>query len=442
MVNQEYLIQATNKLYALTSLFPKKEPLRYKMRELADDILAEFIFLSKDKYNPKRSEKLRNFEIMVEILQAFLEVAGNQNRVDMRSIFELKGEYKKILNHTLSDDIKVSILIPCYNEEKSIRKCVQSCLDQTRKADEIVVVDDGSTDKTPEILESFGDKIKVKRIEKNSGNKSYAQEAGLRDLKGDIFIATDADTILDKNFVKRTVSNFSKEEVVAVSGYVKALKHNWLTTCRELDYIIGQNIHKVAQAYINALFVIPGCAGAFKTDFFRENIGFDHDTLTEDLDFTYKLHESGLKIKYDRSVIVYTQDPQDLKSYIKQMRRWYAGGWQNLMKHFKKIFNRAGNIFELSLIYIEGLIFSGLLFLIPLININVFNNYIFFYFSVLLGCAVYASLKNKNIDLLFCFPFYCLMIFLNAWIFLESFFNEVILKNKNMVWLSPARRTI
>lgn len=442
MTKKERLLQVTKNLYSLTLLFPKKEPLKHIMRDVADEILSEFILLSREESQPEKSKLLNNFKETTEALDGFFDIVCTQNWVDSSDILELREDYRRLSARILSGDIKISIMVPCYNEEKSIQKCIESCLNQTREPDEIIVIDDGSTDSTPEILDSFGDRIKVKRIEKNSGNKSYAQELGLRFLKGDVFITTDADTVLDKKFVERVYSDFKKEKVVAIAGYVKSLKHNWLTTCRDLDYIIGQDIHKVAQSLISALFVIPGCAGVFKTDVFKEHVGFDHDTLTEDLDFTYKLHESGFKIKYDRSVVAYTQDPQDLNSYIRQMRRWYSGGWQNLTKHFKRIFNKTENVFELSLIYIEGLIFSALLFLVPLININVFRTYIFFYFTILFACAVYASLKRKNPDLLVYFPLYCLIIFLNAWIFLESFISETILKNKNLVWRKPDRRPI
>ena len=88
---------------------------------------------------------------------------------------------------------KISVLIPAYNEEKSIGKCVESCLNQTRNPDEIIVVNDGSTDNTLQILKSFGNQIKIIDLEKNTGNKSKAQEIGLNYVHTDIFITTDAD---------------------------------------------------------------------------------------------------------------------------------------------------------------------------------------------------------------------------------------------------------
>jgi cellulose synthase/poly-beta-1,6-N-acetylglucosamine synthase-like glycosyltransferase len=334
--------------------------------------------------------------------------------------------------------MKISILIPAHNEEKSIRICIDSCLNQSRIPDEIVVVNDGSTDKTAEILASFGEKIKVISGPEATGNKSFAQEIGLSYVSGEVLICTDADTVLDKKFVELIEKDFIDPELAAVAGYVRSLKYNWLTACRALDYVIGQNIYKLAQSYINFIFVIPGAAGAYRTEIFKKYVTFDHDTVTEDLDFTYKFNKKELRIKYDREAIVYTQDPPSIKSYINQMRRWYGGGWQNLIKHFR-IIKGPAKALELSLMYIEGLVFSLMCFLIPLVNIRFELYFISFYFLVIQALAIYAAIKEKRVSLLYVSLPYLLLVFINAWIFLEQFFNEVIFKKKNLIWLRPDR---
>lgn len=338
--------------------------------------------------------------------------------------------------------IKISVLIPCHNEEKSIKKCVDSCLDQTRKADEIIVVNDSSTDNSLKILKRFGKKIKVIQTLSKASSKSHVQERGLRFLKGDIFITTDADTILDNKFVEIVAQNFTDPKTVAVAGYVKSLKHNWLTACRELNYIIGQKFDKLAQSYLDALFVIPGCAGAFRTKIFKENIFFEHDTITEDLDFTFKLHEEGLKIKYEKKAIVYTQDPDNLKSYIKQMKRWYGGGWQNLAKHYRQILNKPRSVLELCFIYGDGLLASVLIFLTPLLDVHLFVQLMKIYFPIMGGFAIYAAITEKRKDVLIYFPLQSLLTLINSWIFIQEFINEIILKRKNTVWFQPERRLI
>lgn len=337
--------------------------------------------------------------------------------------------------------MKISLLVPCFNEEKSLEACLNSYLNQTRQFDEIIFVDDSSTDRTPEILARYADKIIVRRTPKNSGNKSHAQEFGMQFISGDIFVTTDADTILERNFAKEIEKDFTRPEVMAVAGYVRSLKYNWLTACRALDYSIGQNLYKLAQDNINFLFVIPGAAGAFRTEIFKKYIGFDHDTLTEDLDFTYKLHKNDLKLIYNRQAIAYTQDPVDLRSYINQMRRWYSGGWQNLIKHLD-IVKRPAQAFELSFMYIEGLIFSALIFLIPLLSVYAAVIFLAFYFVIAPFFAYYCAAKEDRPDFLLYFPLYPFVTFINAYVFLEQFFKEVILRKKNLVWLKPKRITL
>ena len=123
----------------------------------------------------------------------------------------------------------ISVLIPCYNEEKTIRACLESVLLQTRPADQIVVVNDGSTDGTAAILDEYRTRAIVVRTPLNTGNKSYAQEYGLQFVSGDIFVTTDADTLLSPDFLERIEKDFENPRVEAVAGYVRSMKNNWLT---------------------------------------------------------------------------------------------------------------------------------------------------------------------------------------------------------------------
>lgn len=341
----------------------------------------------------------------------------------------------------MNDKQTISILVPCYNEEKTIQKCVESWLDQTYPADEVIIVNDCSTDNSLEILKKFGDKITIIDLPQNTGNKSFVQEEGLRHIKTDIFIATDADTIMDRNFVERVRLAFQDKTVQAFAGYVKSLKCNWLTACREIDYIVGQDLHKMAQYEIKFLLVIPGCAGAFRTEMFRKYIMFDHDTLTEDLDFTYKINRLGLNIFYDREAVVYTQDPSNLKSYINQIRRWYSGGWQNLMKHIG-IVRSPLKAMELSILYMDGLVFYPLLFVIPVISQQAFLYLLAHGFTLGLIFGLYSAIKRKRIDLLLYSPLYVPVTYIHAYIFMEQFIREVILKKKNLIWFHPERREV
>ena len=344
---------------------------------------------------------------------------------------------------TTQPRLRISLLVPCYNEEKSLEASLQACLRQARKFDEMVFVDDSSTDKTSEILARYKSQITHVKTPRNTGNKSSAQEYGLQFVSGDIIVTTDADTLLDPNFTEEIEKSFLlSQRVVAVAGYVKSLSYNWLTLCRAFEYAIGQNIHKLAQHHMDYIFVMPGAASAFRTEIFRTHISFDHDTITEDLDFTYKIHRKGLKIVFNPKAISYTQDPTDLRNYINQMRRWFGGGWQNLLKHYTIIPTTPIRAFELSLMYAEGLIFSVLLFVIPLLNLWVAMWLWVSYIIVAFVFSVWAAWKEKRPALMLVPIPYMVLIYINAYIYLEQFVKEIILRKKNLVWFKPDRISI
>jgi len=334
--------------------------------------------------------------------------------------------------------VRLSLLVPCWNEASSIRRSAESWLNQTRPFDEIIVVDDASTDGTGEILQSFGSRITVLRTPRNLGNKSYAQEVGLSRVTGDVFVTTDGDTLLHPDFAKEIETCFDDPEVAAAGGYVRSLHHNWITRHRAFEYVIGQNFHKVAQSYLSSLFVIPGAAGAFRTDIFRQSLTFDHDTIAEDLDFTYKLHSQGHRIAYNRNAVVYTQDPATLESYMNQMRRWMGGGWQNLQKNYHTV-ERPAHALVLALLYGEGLVFSSLLFLLPLLNLRLAGFVLVPYLIVAAVLSTYAAVKERRSDLVFAYIPYLLFIYINAYVFLEQFLLEVVLQRKQLRWFTPER---
>ena len=332
--------------------------------------------------------------------------------------------------------VSVSILIPAYNEEKSIKKCLESCFNQTRRLNEILVVNDGSTDNTLKILKSYKRKIKIINLKKNTGNKSKAQEIGLKYVKTDIFITTDADTKLDGKFVEEAVKSLKGKKISAVCGFVESEDRNWLTRVREIDYIICQTIHKKAQSIINAVFVLAGCASAFRTKDFKKTVSFDHDNITEDLDFTYKLKLADKKITYNSKLIVYTQDPDNLKSYIKQIYRWYSGGWTCLRKNIR-ILKKPNNALILSLTYLEGLI-MGILFIFSpfLFSIN-FGFFVYFFiaeFTLVSLCMSYGMIKYKRYNLFFYLLHHYFVHIINDVVFLLTFVEEIIFNKRNLTW--------
>ncbi|NTV54900.1 MAG: glycosyltransferase family 2 protein [Candidatus Moranbacteria bacterium] len=338
--------------------------------------------------------------------------------------------------------MKISVLIPCHNEKRSVAACIESCLNQTVPPDEIVVVDDGSTDDSKNVIRKFGKRVKLVALAENTGNKSLAQEKGLKHVTGDVVIMTDADTVLHFEFIEKTKEAFTadrKKTVAAVAGRVISMKHNWVTASRAIDYAIGFDIFKQAQSAIGYVFVMPGCATAMRTDVLR-SLSFNHDTVTEDLDFTYQIHLKGLHISYVADAIVYTQDPPNIPSYVRQMRRWYCGGWQNLIKYYPVIFRKPIAAVELTLMFGEGLLYSLFLTFLMLIYPEFFFLRIIpFYFVITFLFSAYAAVRDKRPELVLYFPAYLFIVFLNAGISMYEFFREVVLRKQSLVWLKADR---
>ena len=120
------------------------------------------------------------------------------------------------------------------------------------------------------------------------------------------------------------------------------------------------------------------------------------------------------------------------------MRRWYGGGWQNLLKHLH-VPKKLGMAFELSIVYAEGLTFSILAFVLPFINMQVALIYLGMYSLVALLLALFGAVCERRVDFFAVLPAYIFLRYVNAYVFVEQFFKEIVLGDTTMVWYKPDR---
>jgi peptidoglycan-N-acetylglucosamine deacetylase len=230
---------------------------------------------------------------------------------------------------------RVTILIPAYNEESVIVDTVEAALASGYPRLEVLVVDDGSADRTSELVQdNFGSDRRVRLLQQPNSGKPTALNHGLAEATGEIIVSIDADTIVDPEAVPRLVRHFADPKVAAVAGNVKVANRNkWITRWQALEYITSQNLEKRAFDLLNCIPVVPGAAGAWRADVLRESGGFSGETVAEDTDLTLTIRRSGWKILYDEDAIGRTEVPETVDTLIRQRFRWTYGTLQAVWKH-------------------------------------------------------------------------------------------------------------
>lgn len=235
----------------------------------------------------------------------------------------------------------VSVVIAAYNEDKVIRKTITSILDNGYADLEVVVVNDGSKDRTLEVLqESFGRDSRVRILTQPNRGKAEALNHGIRESRYDILVALDADTIFRKGTIEKLVRHFSDPLVGAVSGNARVgNRKKWITRFQSIEYICGFNLDRRALDLMNAITVVPGAVGAWRKDLILAAGGFGDDTLAEDTDLTLAIRRLGADIRYEDEAIAYTEAPETTRDLAKQRFRWAFGTLQAAWKHRDATFN-------------------------------------------------------------------------------------------------------
>ena len=229
---------------------------------------------------------------------------------------------------------EISVIVPAFNEETTISKCIQSLLYLDYPNYEIIVVDDGSTDRTREIVQRF-ESSKVKVVHQQNQGKANALNNGTLLSKGDIIVTVDADTTIQRGSLKRIASRFAfNHRLGAVAGNIKVdPAPGLLNALQATEYTVGINLIRKTQSMLGCVMIVPGPIAAMKREAIQRVGLFSDDTFAEDFDVTMKLLKAGYKVEYEEKAIAYTDAPKNLEDLIKQRRRWYRGMIQVLDKH-------------------------------------------------------------------------------------------------------------
>jgi peptidoglycan-N-acetylglucosamine deacetylase len=278
---------------------------------------------------------------------------------------------------------RVAVLIPAYNEEKVIERTIQGALDSDYPNLRVIVIDDGSKDRTLEIAhrtfareEAAG---KVIILTKPNGGKAEALNFGLEHIgDAEIFVGIDADTIIAPDAIVRMVPHFLNPKVGAVAGNAKVGNRvNLWTRWQALEYITSQNFERRALNTMGAVSVVPGAIGAWRVAAVCEAGGYHVDTVAEDADLTMALLRNGNRVQYEDMALAFTEAPTTANALMRQRFRWSFGILQAIFKH-RGVFARKGALGFVALPNI--LIFQILLPLVsPFIDIMFVTGVIWYF---------------------------------------------------------------
>ena len=274
----------------------------------------------------------------------------------------------------------IAIVVPAYNEEKVIIESVKSLLSLEYPLNEVIVVNDGSSDNTVDcLLEEFelqridaefpielpcepvhdiyraADRDLV-LIDKDNGGKADALNAGLYFTDKPLFCAIDADSLIERGALKDIVEPFltNPSTTVATGGTVRiangvsfrkgapdevTLPRNRLIRFQVVEYLRAFFLGRTGLSRLGGLLIISGAFGLFKTEVLRDLGGYDTNSVTEDMELVVRLHRQFIDADREYNItfvphpIVWTEAPTSLTVLSRQRRRWFRGLLDTLIKH-------------------------------------------------------------------------------------------------------------
>jgi poly-beta-1,6-N-acetyl-D-glucosamine synthase len=243
----------------------------------------------------------------------------------------------------------VSVVVPAWNEEVGILSTIKSIMQNSYSSIEVIVVNDGSTDRTEEIVKRYIASHKkyftsagksIVYSHKRNGGKGAALNHAIEMAKGEIIVTVDADSIADKDMIKNLVSYFGDQNIDAVVGNVKvAGEVGFINLLQRLEYLFGF-YHKRAHSVLGAEYIYGGACAAFRKQTVFDTIGhFDTSSITEDIEMSLRTRYHGHGAVYADDAICYTEGASTVLGLIKQRLRWKKGRFEAFSKYRRMFFS-------------------------------------------------------------------------------------------------------
>lgn len=239
----------------------------------------------------------------------------------------------------------IDIVVPCYNEGKTIEKTINTLLDSDYKGlKKIIVVDDCSTDNSYEIIKKLAKnnpKILAVRTPKNTGKASGSKNYGSKFATSELIGFIDSDSFSEKTAISRMVGFFDEEKVGAVTSLVLVSNsNNPMEKFQMIEYRIIAFTRKLL-GFVDGIYVTPGALAIYNRKVFEEVGKFDEKNMTEDIEITWNMVSRGYNIRMSAPAVVRTEVPSTVKDWFKQRVRWNIGGLETINK-YKTAFIKKG----------------------------------------------------------------------------------------------------
>lgn len=245
----------------------------------------------------------------------------------------------------LSDDLSyvpsVSIVVPAYNEARGIARSLCSLASSVYDGQlEVIVVDDGSTDGTGELVRGLK-LAKLRLIRQANKGKAAALNRGVRASTGEVIVTVDGDTLFEERTLAYLVQRLRDPSIGAVSGNTKVgNRQSLIGRWQHIEYVMGFNLDRRAYEIIGATPTVPGAIGAFRRQALADIGGISGSTLAEDTDITLELARAGWNVVYEERARAWTEAPSNLRGLYRQRERWAYGTIQAAWKHRRALWAR------------------------------------------------------------------------------------------------------
>jgi len=237
----------------------------------------------------------------------------------------------------------VTFLVPCWNEGNTIENTIKSVhnLNYPQEKIKMVIVDDGSTDDTWQVLQKYDDDPNIKLITKKNSGKTGSVNTGLLYVSTPFVCSIDADTFLEPDAL-RTIATYALHhpELVSVGGTLLIHKPKTLAqSAQSVDYQMF-SFSKKMLGLLGGVLVAPGAFSLYKTRVLRDIGGWRDGHGLEDLELTFRMQEQGMKVDHCHNAIAHTRGPETIPALFKQRLRWSYGLLNNTYDYRRVLFNK------------------------------------------------------------------------------------------------------